>query len=159
MGGGQHWKRRINVLELKSTKYAALTFTRRHPTENTYTNRKQSCPFLCSKNGTEEGGHRKQKPLLLWKYSLAWEIKITVGYCIEILQKQADYQSRTTNITCNLKSTRKARHRPLCIISISQSNKLQYMPRKLDPFSKGREELQFSWTQLQGYAFPSFSLI
>ena len=61
MGGGQHRKRRINVLELKFAKYAALTFTRRHPTENTYTNRKQSCPFLCSKNGTEEGGAQKTK--------------------------------------------------------------------------------------------------
>lgn len=63
MGGGQHRKRRINVLELKFAKYAALTFTRRHPTENTYTNRKQSCPFLCSKNGTEEGGGTENKNL------------------------------------------------------------------------------------------------
>ena len=42
-------------MELKSAKYAALTFTRRHATENTYSNRKQSCPFLCSKMG---GGGR-----------------------------------------------------------------------------------------------------
>ena len=51
----------INVLELKSAKYAALTFTRRHATENTYSNRKQSCPFLCSKMGGEGGGGGAQK--------------------------------------------------------------------------------------------------
>ena len=91
------------------------------------------------------GGAQKTKTFAALEV-LTWEIKITAGYCIGILQKQADYQSRTTNIPCNLKSTREARHRSLCIISISQNNELQYMPSDLELFSKGTEELQFSST-------------
>ena len=34
-----------------------------------------------------------------------------------------------------------------------------YMSWKLDPFSKGRDETQISWTHLNGYAFHPFLLI
>jgi len=34
-----------------------------------------------------------------------------------------------------------------------------YMSWKLDPFSKGRDAFQVQWTEMEGYAFPPFSLI
>ena len=163
-------KDHINVLELKAAKYAILTFTRMFPSAKSVHIRMDNMvalSYLVKMGGTQN----KNLTLLskeIWEYLIAKEITITAEYLPGSLNKEADFQSRAVKDSSEWKLNPEI-FQKICkewetpdvdLFASRVSHQLPtYMSWKLDPFSKGKDAFQSSWTHMRGYAFPPFSLV
>ena len=174
-GGGGPWssiegKNHINILELKAAKLTILTFCHLFPQVQAIRIKMDNMvtlSYLVKMGGT----HNKVLSDLskeIWDYLLGKGITITAEYLPGILNQEADSESRSVKDSSEWKlktavfqKVCQARGTPSIDLFASRlSHQVpEYMSWKLDPYSKGRDAFQFSWSHLQAYAFPPFSLI
>ena len=135
---------------------------------NTYSNGQHSCPFLYSKNG----GYTKQNFSYLEQRNMV--VFIDQGgqdYC-RVSPRSTKQRSRfpvqsckgfkrvevnVTNISINLPSMGKTRHKPICITSVSPGNKLHVM--ETGSFQHRQRCVSDLLDAPEREHFPHFSLI
>ena len=166
--GGE--KSHINVMELKAATLAITTFTitkKKRISIQVRMDNMVALSHLMKMRGTQiqEFVTISKK---IWNYLLLHKITITVQYLTGVLNVEADRESRDLEDsnewkldTQVFKKIRLAHGTPdIDLFGSRVSHQIpQYMPWKLDPFSKVRDAFHISWNQICPYAFPPFALI
>ena len=136
---------------------------------NPCANGQRSCRVVPHEN--REGTQNKlllQLSKEIWDYLIKNEIMISAEYHPGAINKEANFQPRNVKDSSEWKlnpvvfsKTFHWRGIPDLDLFVSRvSHQVSaYMSWKLDPQRKFRNAFQISWTHIQSYAFPSFSLI